>query len=89
MKGYYCAKAATGATMKKIIIGVILGALVAFPLGFNFGRGVPILTNPFTKRSDLPAEVKEKAAEVVESTKAAIHDATAPARREAGRKLDR
>ncbi len=75
--------------MKKIVIGVILGALVAFPLGFNFGRGVPILTNPFARRSDLSGQVKEKAAEVVQSTKEAIHDATAPTRREADKKLNR
>ncbi|MHB8453134.1 MAG: hypothetical protein ACYDDO_00255 [Acidiferrobacterales bacterium] len=75
--------------MKKIVIGVILGALAAFPLGFNFGRGVPILTNPFARHSELSGQVKEKAAEVVKSTKEAIHNATAPTRREADKKLNR
>lgn len=72
--------------MKKIVIGIIIGAIVAFPLGFNFGRGVPILTNPFARRSDLSGKVEHKAAEVVQSTKAAIHSATAPERKEMEKK---
>ncbi len=72
--------------MKKVVIGLIIGVIVAFPLGYNFGRGVPLLTNPFARRSDLSGQVEQKAAQVVESTKAAIHKATAPERKELNKK---
>ncbi len=81
MTGYHRAKSDTGTIVGRFLFGVIIGALAAFVLGYNFGRGVPLLTNPLAKRSEFPAEVKRKANELLESTKAAIHKATAPSHR--------
>ncbi len=66
--------------MGKFLCGVILGGLAAFVFGYNFGRGVPLLTDPLARRTGFPAEVQRKASEILESTKAAIHKATAPSR---------
>ncbi len=33
--------------MKKFFIGLVLGLIVAFPLGINFDKDVPLLSNPF------------------------------------------
>lgn len=65
--------------MKKIIIGLLLGAVIAFPLGINFGRDVPLLSNPFTK-PDIKTRVIEGTDKVIEEAKEAIHDATKPAK---------
>ena len=31
--------------MKKFFIGLIVGAVIAFPLGINFGKDAPLLSN--------------------------------------------
>ena len=70
----------------KLFLGVILGALIAVPLAYNFGAGKPMLSNPFEKRS-LMDRTRELAADIADETgksfddamkdiKKAIHDAT-------------
>jgi hypothetical protein len=64
--------------MKKFLIGLVVGALIAFHLGMNFGRHRPILSNPYAEQVE---SVKEHAGKVIESTKETIHEATEPARK--------
>lgn len=33
--------------MKKFLIGFVVGTLIAFHLGINFGRHKPLLSNPY------------------------------------------
>ncbi len=65
--------------LKKILLGLVVGIVVAFPLGINFGRGAPLLSNPFIK-PEIQKKVKAQAESIVEDTKSAIHDATKPMR---------
>lgn len=74
--------------MKKFLIGFVVGVLIAFHLGINFGRHKPLLSNPYAA-DDVVESVKERAGKVIESTKESIHEATEPARKEAERKLGR
>jgi len=62
--------------MKKFFIGLVLGLIVAFPLGINFGKDVPLLSNPFAAKPDITERVKERTDEMLKETKEAIHDAT-------------
>ncbi len=64
--------------MKKFVIGLALGLVVAFPLGINFGKDKPLLSNPFATKPDITERVKERTGEVIKETKEAIHDATKP-----------
>jgi len=64
--------------MKKYVIGFVVGMLVAFPLGINFGKDVPLLSNPFAAKPDLASRVKQRTGELIEDTKEVIHDATKP-----------
>ena len=64
--------------MKKFFIGLIVGLIVAFPLGINFGKDKPLLSNPFAAKPDITERVKERTGEVLKETKEAIHDATKP-----------
>jgi len=73
--------------MKKFVIGLVVGALIAFHLGINFGRHKPLLSNPYSE--DVVDQVKAKAEEAVENTKEVIHDATEPARKGVEKKLSR
>jgi hypothetical protein len=73
--------------MKKFLIGLVVGALVAFHLGINFGRNKSLLSNPYERA--VVERVKEGAGKAVDSTRDAIHQATEPARKEAERKLGR
>jgi adenine/guanine phosphoribosyltransferase-like PRPP-binding protein len=66
--------------MKKFLVGFVIGALIAFHLGINFGRNRPLWSNPYEK--DVVAHVKEQAGQAMEQTKDAIHQATEPARKE-------
>jgi len=69
--------------MKKYLVSFLLGAVIAFHLGINFGRNRPLWSNPYER--DVVARVKEQAGQAVEQTKGAIHQATEPVRKEAGR----
>jgi hypothetical protein len=64
--------------MKKFFIGLVVGLIVAFPLGINFGKDKPLLSNPFAAKPDLTERVKERTGEMLQDTKEAIHDATKP-----------
>jgi hypothetical protein len=73
--------------MKKFLTGLIIGALIAFHLGINFGRHKPLLSNPY--EPDVVERVKQDAGEAVETTREAIHQATEPARKDVEKKLSR
>ena len=73
--------------MKKFIAGLVVGALVAFHLGINFGRHKPLLSNPYEQ--DVVERVKQDAGQAVETTREAIHEATQPARQDVEKKLSR
>jgi hypothetical protein len=75
--------------MKKFFVGIIVGAVIAFPLGINFGKDAPLLSNPMASKPDLSERVKERAGDLVQDTKEVIHDATAPARKEVDDKIRR
>ncbi len=66
--------------MKKFFIGLFVGALVAFPLGINFGKDVPLWSNPFAAKPDISARVIERTEKTLGEAKEAIHDATKPVR---------
>jgi len=71
--------------MKKFFIGFVVGALIAFHLGINFGRHKPLMSNPYA--DDVVESVKEHAGQAIESTKEVIHEATEPARKDMEKKL--
>ena len=64
--------------MKKFFIGFAVGLIVAFPLGINFGKDAPLLSNPFAAKPDIASQVKERTGELLKDTKEVIHDATKP-----------
>lgn len=64
--------------MKKFLAGLVIGAILAFPLGINFGRDAPLLSNPLESKPDIPDKVLERTGELVEGAKEAIHEATKP-----------
>ena len=64
--------------MKKFLIGFVIGLIIAFPLGINFGKDAPLLSNPFAAKPDLTERVKERTGEMLKDTKEAIHEATKP-----------
>ena len=64
--------------MKKFLIGFVIGLIIAFPLGINFGKDAPLLSNPFAAKPDLTERVKERTGEMLQETKEAIHEATKP-----------
>jgi hypothetical protein len=66
---------------KIFIFALILGALIAFPLGINFGRDAPLLSNPFKQRSvkdKMIGTVKEGTEKALKGAKEQIHKATEP-----------
>ena len=73
--------------MKKFLSGFVVGALIAFHLGINFGRHNPLWSNPYA--DDVVEEVKERAGQAIESTREVIHDATVPAQRDMEKRLSR
>lgn len=64
--------------MKKFLAGFAIGAILAFPLGINFGKDVPLFSDPFAAKPDIPDKVLERTGELVEDAKDAIHKATKP-----------
>ena len=72
--------------MKKFFIGFVVGVLIAFHLGINFGRHRPLISNPYAS-DDVVESVKERAGQVIESTKESIHEATEPGRKSVAKKL--
>lgn len=65
------------ARLKSFVAGIVIGALIAFFLGMNYGRGAPLLSNPFAQR-DLAGTIKHKAGEIAEGAREKIHEATKP-----------
>jgi len=65
------------ARLKSFVIGLIVGGVIAFLLGMNYGRGAPLWSNPFAQR-DLAATLKDKAGEIAENAREKIHEATRP-----------
>ena len=66
--------------MKKFIIGFLCGLIVAFPLGINFGKDVPLFSNPLAAKPDITTRVMKQTGNLIEDTKENIHDATKPAK---------
>lgn len=64
--------------MKKFFMGMIVGGIVAFPLGINFGKDVPLWSNPFAAKPDISERVIERAGRTAGDVKEAIHEATKP-----------
>jgi hypothetical protein len=73
--------------MKKFLLGLVIGAAIAFHLGINFGRNKSLLSNPYER--DVVERVKEGAGKAVDTTREAIHEATQPARKEMEKKIGR
>ena len=70
--------------LKFLILGFIVGAIVAFPLGINFGRDEPLLSNPFEKRAvkeQVREVVTETGKEIVEEAREKLHEATEPVKK--------
>jgi len=65
--------------IKYLIFGIIIGSVFAFPLGINFGRDDPLLSNPFENPS-MQDRVREKARELADEARERMHKATEPAR---------
>lgn len=66
-----------GARLRSFLVGLVIGSVIAFMAGVNFGRDQPWLSNPFAKR-DLSETVKEKAGELVEGAREKLHEVTRP-----------
>ena len=67
--------------VKLFILGLVLGSFGAFPLGVNFGRDEPLLSNPFVKpglRDQVIERVKSGTDTALESARETIHEATRP-----------
>lgn len=66
--------------MKNLILGLLLGAILAFPLGINYGKDRPLLSNPFETKPEITQRVKQSTDKVIEEAKEVIHDVTKPAK---------
>lgn len=65
--------------IKNLIFGIIIGSVFAFPLGINFGRDDPLLSNPFNNPS-MQDRARDKAAELANEARERVHQATEPVR---------
>lgn len=71
--------------LRTLLLGLVAGLIIGFPLGINFGRGVPLLSNPLEQKdlkSRVTESVKEKTGELMEGAKESIHKATRPEKKE-------
>jgi hypothetical protein len=66
--------------LKLLFIGFVIGIIVGFPLGINFGRGEPLWSNPFAKRA-VKSQVKAEAEKALEGARESIHKATEPVKK--------
>ncbi|MBA1147064.1 hypothetical protein H0Z60_08315 [Ectothiorhodospiraceae bacterium WFHF3C12] len=62
-------------TIKGFIVGAVIVGAVGFALGYNHGRGAPLLTNPFTEYT-LSDQVRESADHAGEKLKEGVDKAT-------------
>jgi gas vesicle protein len=70
------------AKLKTFIFGLVIGVLISFPLGINFGRGAALFSNPFAERDvqqKLGEKMKEGTEKMLEDAKEKIHEVTKPA----------
>ena len=63
--------------LKTLILGLVIGAIVGFPLGMNYGRGDSLLSNPFRDRS-LQEKAKTKVKDIADKARAKLHEVTKP-----------
>jgi hypothetical protein len=63
--------------LKSFFVGLVIGAVIAFMLGMNVGKGAPLLSNPFAHR-DLASSIKQEAGHLADEAREKIHDATKP-----------
>lgn len=67
--------------LKSFGLGLLLGSALAFPLGMNFVKEKPLLSNPLAEadvHDTVAAKVKEGAETVLEEARVKIHEATEP-----------
>jgi hypothetical protein len=74
------------------LFGLVVGVMIAFPLGMNVGRDAPLLSNPFAEsnvKEKMAERMKESADRAMETTKEGaekaledakekLHEATKP-----------
>lgn len=63
--------------LKTLILGLVIGVIIAFPLGMNYGRGDSLLSNPFRDRS-LKEKAKTQVKDMADKARAKIHEVTKP-----------
>lgn len=56
--------------------GLVIGAIIAFPLGMNFGKDEPLFSNPFALKTDMRQRMAEQSDRLLKDTKRAIREAT-------------
>lgn len=59
-------------------MGAVIAGLICFALGYNHGRGAPLLSNPFEKAPSWGEKMKQHTEDALDRAKKKIHDATAP-----------
>lgn len=69
------------AKVRLFILGFVLGCCAALPLGINFGRGAPLVSNPFV-RADVQDQMVERmktgTKSALEGARERLHGATDP-----------
>ncbi len=65
--------------IKFLIFGIIIGSAFAFPLGINFGRDDPLLSNPLNNPS-MQDRARDKAMDLADEARDRVHKATEPVR---------
>lgn len=69
------------AAVKPFALGLLLGACLSFPLGMNFAREAPLLSNPLSEvdfQEQVSETVKRSTETVLEGAREKIHEATQP-----------
>lgn len=61
-------------SIKGFIVGAVIAGAVCFALGYNYGRGAPLLTNPFESYT-LGDEVRRGAERAGETLKQGVDKA--------------
>jgi hypothetical protein len=64
--------------LKTLMLGLVIGAIVGFPLGMNYGRGDSLLSNPFRDRSSLQEKAKSKVKDIADKARAKLHEVSTP-----------
>jgi hypothetical protein len=62
-------------TIKGFILGGVIVGVIGFALGYNYGRGAPLLTNPFDKYT-LKERLNDTAAQIAEEAKQRLDEAS-------------